>query len=250
MKTFAAIAFVLATSTCASVIPSKPNIKATYRWEKSNNVHLLSLHDTNGGLLGAACSPILNTTTLGNAPISYNFDVERPWEGTFSMGGQDYGLFWDETNSDPKCAMAYNADFIEAQCHFFTGTSSIIEPLENRLLDECVDLSWQMGQVAKGSSVVDTSQATTNVLATSDASLAARDIDAGTTRRDTVRVNDGNPHQDGWNYQCNVSPKQPAVHPSNTDFLRLLSNVMCHKATPAQLASLTPPPSRGISWLP
>lgn len=249
MKTFAAILFVLATSTCASVIPSKPNVKATYRWEKSSNGHLLSLHNTNGGLLGAACSPNLNTTTLGNAPFSYSFDPERPWEGTFSMGGQEYGLFWDETNSDPNCAMAYNADFIEAQCHFFAETSLIIEPLEDRLLDECVDLSWQMGQVANGSSVVDTSQAT-NALATSDSSLAARDIDAGTTRRDTERVNDGNPHQDGWNYQCNVSPEQPVVHPSNTNFFRLLSIVMCHKATPAQMASPTPMPSHGTSWLP
>ncbi|KAK4500814.1 hypothetical protein PRZ48_009006 [Zasmidium cellare] len=111
-------------------------------------------------------------------------------------------MFQNENNEDPDCYMAYNADFIEAQCHFVAELSSSIDDLESQLLGECIDLSWQMSQTAKGRSVVDTSQALPAVQSTSNSSHTARDAD-GEESRDTVAVGDGNPHQNGWNYQCN-----------------------------------------------
>lgn len=157
--------------------------------------------------MGAACAPSLNATALGGAPVSYNFDAEKPWEGTISVAGKEYQMLWDEDTSDPNCAMAYNADFVEVQCHFFAETTSDIQSGESQLLDECTGsgLSLEMSRIAKGRSVVNTNEAQPAVQSNSS-SLVARDYPP---KPDTILVDKGNPHQNGWNYQCTVSPATP-----------------------------------------
>lgn len=205
MIQFTTIILVLATSTYASVIPSTPNLKATYRWEKSNNAHALSLHNTKDELLASACDSALNTSALKNTQLSFNIDSERPWDGNFLIGGQAYGIHWNDNDDKPRCAMAYSADFVETQCHFFAETSSTVE-VQDLSAEHCWGNSREMSQVAAGRSIIDTSTAVpaTNFSVDTRDTLLGRQL----TDKSTILVGDGNPHQAAYNYQCTVSNRR------------------------------------------
>ena len=197
-----------AAGALGSTIPRASTISVTYRWESASNARGLYVVDAADSVVGSACSQSLDAGQFSDAPIAFAIDHSRPWEGTISIGKNNYSFLPAELAGEgPTCGVAYNADVVEVQCHMAYTPSIGSSFAAQSDAVQCLAQNPAAAVVLTGLSWVDTSRASaSNLSLPAEEALETRDVDggAGTIKRNTDVVGDGNPHQNGWHYQCTV----------------------------------------------
>lgn len=203
MHSIVATSVLVLPLVTAAVIPKGTQIGLSYKWDRMSNGKLIQAFTSDGSLVASACADGLERDGFALEPVSFLVDPEHPWDGTISVGGvqHDFGYYEHNTTEHPRCALAYNEDFFEVSCQLHYGPGLDMPAIEPPSISECFLPELVPGLGYQNFHLTDTSRARPVAAWNESSDLVPRQ---STSRRGTVRVGDGNPHQDPWHNQVTV----------------------------------------------
>lgn len=180
--------------------------------QAADSTHQITAYTLNGSIIDSACSSTLNSNQFSKLPITVNIMNATSTDATIVVGRSTFPLTDDpKGNKEPSCGLMWTSSLLEVACQVPVPSNFDLTQASDAGSSPCSlytllpDTSWMYPTQYPTESLAE-SNGTSDSVSTRSRLLERRQC---ATTHSTVRLGNGNPHQNYYHQQTSVSPCPP-----------------------------------------